>query len=364
MSNLLNYLELMVKKGASDLFFSVGAPATIKIEGHSSAIGEARLTAEQLKNLAYSMLSDSRRLSFEQTMELNFAVSIDGIGRFRFNLYRQRGDIAMVIRHIKAEIPSLEALNLPEQLKDLVMVQRGLVLVVGAAGSGKSTTLASMIDHRNTHSTGHILCIEDPMEFIHSHKKSVVDQREVGLDTLNFSAALHNAMREAPDVILIGEIRDQETMRHAVVYAETGHLCLATLHANNANQALDRIINFFPADAHRQLFTDLSLNLQAVVGMRLLPGLEGRRVPAVEILLKSPYVSDLIEKGDIEGLKDVMGNNNDIGMQTFDQSLYSLYQAGKISREVALENADSANNLMLKMRLQGDILEQDLELSS
>ncbi len=362
MANLFSYLDLMVKKNASDLFFSAEAPATIKIEGTSQAIGDTRLSPQQVKEMAYSMLSDEQKKTFEQEMELNFAVTVQKIGRFRFNLYRQRGEIAMVIRYIKNVIPTLDALNLPEKLKDLVLEKRGLVLVVGAAGSGKSTTLASMIDYRNTTTTGHILCIEDPMEFIHSHKKSVVDQREVGLDTLNFSTALRNAMREAPDVILIGEIRDQETMKHAVTYAETGHLCLATLHANNANQALDRIINFFPNDAHHQLFVDLSLNLRAVVGMRLIPGLDGKRVPAVELLLKSPYISDLIEKGDIDGLKDVMDHSTDVGMQTFDQALYKLYEDGKISKDVALNNADSANNLMLKMRLEGEINERDLEL--
>ncbi|MBD2859082.1 PilT/PilU family type 4a pilus ATPase [Spongiibacter sp. KMU-158] len=362
MADLFRYLELMARKGASDLFISVGAPPMLKIEGGSHAIGEERLNSQQVRSLAYSMLSDAHKQTFEQTLELNFATGVDGVGRFRFNLYRQRGEIAMVIRYIKSHIPSLESLNLPPQLKEMVMLQRGLVLVVGAAGSGKSTALASMIDHRNSTETGHILCIEDPIEFMHSHKKSVVDQREVGLDTLDFGTALHNALREAPDVILIGEIRDKETMRHAIVYAETGHLCLATLHANNANQALDRIINFFPAEFHHQLLVDLSLNLQAIVGMRLLPGMDGRRVPAVEILRKSPYVSDLIEKGDIDGLKEVMANNNDIGMQTFDQSLYDLFMHDKISRDVALQHADSANNLLLRMRLKGDFMGEGLEL--
>lgn len=352
--NLYQYLELMVTKNASDLFFSTGAPVNIKLEGRSRPVGQVPLTPGEVKELAYSMLSDEQKKTFEKTMELNFALSVKDIGRFRVNLYRQRGEVAMVVRYIKSVIPSIEQLNLPLILENLICESRGLILVVGAAGSGKSTALASMVDHRNSTIAGHILCIEDPIEFIHSHKKSIVDQREVGLDTLSFSSALHNAMRESPDVILIGEIRDRETMQHAVSYAETGHLCIATLHANNANQALDRIINFFPDTAHHQLFVDLSLNLKAVVALRLVPGVGGKRLPAVEILLKSPYISDLIEQGDIDSLKDVMEKSSDMGMRTFDQALYELYERGAITREVALEHADSANNLMLKMRLTGE----------
>ena len=284
-------------------------------------------------------------------MEGNLAISISGLGRFRVNVFRQRGDVAMVIRYIKGQIPSLEELNLPITLKQLIMEPRGLVLVVGSTGSGKSTTLASMVNYRNENATGHILTIEDPVEFLHTHKKSVVDQREVGLDTLSYEVALKNAMREAPDVILIGEIRDRHTMQHAIAYAETGHLCLSTLHANNANQALDRIVNFFPDSAHHQLYMDLSLNLKAVISQRLIKSKDGKRVPAVEIMLLSTFVAELIQKGDIHAVKEAMEHGNERGMQTFDQALYKLYREGRITQEEALANADSRNNLSLRMRL-------------
>lgn len=361
--NLVAFLELMVAKDASDLFMSTGAPPNIKVEGHAYPVGKAVLAPRQVKELAYSILTDEQKKTFERTMELNFAVSFENIGRFRFNLYRQRGEVSMVVRYIKSRIPSLESLNLPDTLKSLIGLSRGLILVVGAAGSGKSTTLASMIDYRNTNETGHILCIEDPIEFLHTHKRSIVDQREVGLDTADFSTALHNAMREAPDVILIGEIRDRETMQHAMAYAETGHLCLATLHANNANQALNRIINFFPDSAHKQLLADLSINLKAVVAMRLVPGVNAKRVPAVEIMLRSPYIAELIEEGEVDTLKDAMEQSTDMGMMTFDHALFSLYQAGKITKETALEFADSENNMMVKMRLSGEITERHFEMS-
>ena len=298
-----------------------------------------------------SIINDDQKRTFEETLELNLAISVRDVGRFRVNVYRQRGEVAMVIRYIKSRIPSFEELHLPAVLKKLVMEPRGLILLVGATGSGKSTTLAAMIDYRNSNMTGHILTIEEPIEFIHQHKKSVVDQREIGIDTLSYTNALKNAMREAPDVILIGEIRDRETMQHAIAYAETGHLCISTLHANNANQTVDRIINFFPDSAHHQLLLDLSLNLRAVVSQRLVPGNNGKRVPAVEIMLKSPYISDLIEKGNIDTLKDAMEKSNDIGMQTFDQSLYELYRSGMVSVGDALANADSRNNLLLRFRL-------------
>lgn len=348
------FLELMAEKDASDLFFSVGAPVNIKIQGHTQAITSAKLTAENVQALAYSILSSEQKREFEQSMELNLSYSIPEVGRYRVNVYRQRGDVAMVIRYIKSKIPSIEDLNMPSLLKEIVMEPRGLVLVVGSTGSGKSTTLASMLDYRNTEKSGHIVTIEDPVEFIHQHKKSIVDQREVGLDTLSYSNALRNAMREAPDVILIGEIRDRETMQHAIAYAETGHLCLSTLHANNANQAIDRIINFFPDSAHSQLLLDLSMNLKAVISQRLLPGRDGERIPAVEILLRSPYLAELIAKREIELLKDAMEKNQDIGMQTFDQSLFQLFEEGKIEESVALDNADSRNNLALKIRLLHD----------
>jgi twitching motility protein PilU len=345
------YLRLMVQKDGSDLFFSTGATPNLKANGKTLAIGDQRLAAGETGQLAYSIMSAEQIQEFESTMECNLAISVDDLGRFRVNVFRQRGDTAMVIRYIKGTIPALESLNLPVTLKDLIMQPRGLILVVGSTGSGKSTTLASMIDHRNTNRTGHILTIEDPIEYLHTHKKSVVDQREVGLDTLNYENALKNALREAPDVILIGEIRDAATMQHAIAYAETGHLCLSTLHANNANQALDRVINFFPDTAHRQLLNDLSLNLRAVVSQRLIKAIDGSRVPAVEILLQTSFTAELIQKGKIHDLKEAMEQGKDRGMKTFDQALYELYTAGQISQEEALANADSRNNLALRIRL-------------
>ncbi|MEX1666489.1 PilT/PilU family type 4a pilus ATPase [Zhongshania arctica] len=355
MGNLISYLELMVSKNASDFFFSTGALPTIKIEGLCHPVGQVAFAPNQVKELAYSILNDDQKRTFEKTMELNLALGFDAIGRFRFNFYRQRGEVSMVVRYIHSTIPSLESLNLPPVLKELVGLNRGLILVVGSAGSGKSTTLASMIDYRNQHTPGHILCIEDPIEFLHTHKRSVVDQREVGLDTMSFISALSNAMREAPDVIMIGEIRDQQTMQHAIAYAETGHLCLATLHANNADQALNRVVNFFPDTAHKQLFMDLSLNLKAVVAMRLVAGVSELRIPAVEVLLQSPYISELIETGEIDLIKDTMEKSQNMGMATFDHALFSLYKQGLITREVALKNADSENNMMVKMRLAGEV---------
>ena len=349
--DIISYLKVMAHKGASDLFFSSGAPANIKVEGITTPLGSDPLGADQIKELAYSILSDAQKNTFEKTLELNFSVAVKDVGRYRVNLYRQRGDVAMVIRYIRSHIPSMEELQLPLILQQLIMEQRGLILLVGATGSGKSTTLASMIDYRNANVSGHILTIEEPIEFMHTHKLSVVDQREVGIDTRSYANALKNAMREAPDVILIGEIRDRDTMRHAMTYAETGHLCLSTLHANNANQTLDRIINFFPDSAHHQLLLDLSLNLRAVVSQRLVNGTNGKRVPAVEIMLNTPYISELIEKGDIDSLKEAMEKGVTEGMQTFDQSLFTLYEAGKISLDEALKNADSRNNLDLRIRL-------------
>jgi twitching motility protein PilU len=301
--------------------------------------------------LAYSLLDNDQISEFESELELNLAVSRESLGQFRINLFRQKGSVAMVIRHIESEIPTIEALNLPPILKELIMVPRGLILVVGATGSGKSTTLASMIDYRNERESGHILTIEEPIEFVHKHKKSIVDQRELGLDTHSYSNALKNAMREAPDVILIGEIRDQETMKHAIAYAETGHLCLSTLHSNNANQTLDRIVNFYSETAHRQLFVDLSDHLQAIVSQRLVPSTNGRRVPAVEILVRTPYVADLILKNDIDGIKEAMKRGSQAGMQTFDQALLELYREGRITKSDALAHADSRNDLGLAIRM-------------
>ncbi|MCB1761516.1 MAG: PilT/PilU family type 4a pilus ATPase [Gammaproteobacteria bacterium] len=348
---IVPYLKLMVQKNGSDLFFSTGAPPNLKAEGRTMPIGDTPMKPGMVRTLAYSIMSDDQVSEFESTMEGNLAISISGLGRFRVNVFRQRGDVAMVIRYIKGQIPSIEELNLPPTLKQLIMEPRGLVLVVGSTGSGKSTTLASMVNYRNENATGHILTIEDPVEFLHTHKKSVVDQREVGLDTISYEVALKNAMREAPDVILIGEIRDRYTMQHAIAYAETGHLCLSTLHANNANQALDRIVNFFPDSAHHQLYMDLSLNLKAVISQRLIKSKDGKRVPAVEIMLLSTFVAELIQKGDIHAVKEAMEHGNERGMQTFDQALYKLYKEGRITQEEALANADSRNNLSLRMRL-------------
>ena len=346
------FLKLMAEKEASDLFFSVGAPPNIKIKGATLPLSEKLLQPGEVKKLAYTIISDAQQAEFEGTMELNFAINLEGVGRYRVNLYRQRGEVSMVIRYIKSKIPKLEELNLPPVLKKLVMAPRGLILVVGATGSGKSTTLASMIDYRNEQKSGHILTIEDPVEFVYEHKKAVVDQREVGLDTLSYTNALKNAMREAPDVILIGEIRDKETMQHAISYAETGHLCLSTLHANNANQAIDRIINFFPDSAQHQLLIDLSLNLKAVISQRLLPTTDNKLVPAMEILIQSAYISSLIEKREIEEIKEAIEKSREEGMQTFDQSLYDLYKQGKITKELALQHADSSNNLSIKINLE------------
>ncbi len=348
---LETFLQVMIKHGGSDLFFSAGAPPGINIEGKTRFLGERKLSAADTRQLAYSVMSDKQSAEFEHEMEMNLALALEGVGRFRINVFRQRGSVAMVIRHIKNEVPSIEALNLPTKLQELVMAPRGLVLVVGSTGSGKSTTLASMIDYRNTHRSGHILTIEDPIEFLHPHKRSIVDQREVGLDTKSYEVALKNAMREAPDVILIGEIRDRQTMQHALAYAETGHLCLSTLHANNANQTLDRIINFFPETAHRQLFVDMSLHLQAIISQRLIPSTDGKRVPAVELLLRTSYIADLIQKGEIHGIKDAMKEGAQHGMITFDQSLFKLFQEGRIDEQQALENADSRNDLGLNIRL-------------
>ena len=350
---LTAFLNLMAKNSASDLFLSVGAPPSVKIEGITRHIGDKPLGAEEIRTMAYSIMNERQQKDFESIWEMNLAIALGDMGRFRINIYRQRGEIAMAVRFITNKIPSIESLRLPQILKDIIMLPRGLVLVVGSTGSGKSTTLASMIDYRNSNRTGHILTVEEPIEYEHTHKMSVVDQREIGLDTQSYANALKNAMREAPDVIMIGEIRDRETMQAAIAYAETGHLCLSTLHANNANQTLDRIINFFPDAARHQLLIDLSLNLKAVVGQRLLTGLKSKRVPAVELLLSSAYISDLIEKGEIATIRDAMKQGNEQGMQTFDQALYRLYAAGEISYQEALDNADSRTDLALKVRLEG-----------
>jgi len=347
-------LKFMVEKNGSDLFFSTGAPINIEIEGKTIPVNSQIMKPGMNKEIAYAMMSPKQIAEFEETLEMNFALGLAGIGRFRVNVYRQRGEVSMVIRHIKGNVPTFETLGLPNVLKDIIMRQRGLVLVVGSTGSGKSTTLASMIDYRNENTSGHILTLEDPIEFVHHHKKSVVDQREIGLDTHSFEDGLKNAMRQAPDVILIGEVRDMEGMKHALAYAETGHLCLATLHANNANQAIERVISFFPQDIRTGLLLGLSLNLVAIISQRLVPGTQTKRVAAMEVLINSPYISDLIQKQKLDEIKEVMSNNNDIGMCTFDQSLFRLVTAGRINDENALQHADSRNDLSLKLRLAAE----------
>lgn len=344
-------LKFMVEKSGSDLFFSTGASIHIEIEGKTLPVNNQVMTPGMVKEIAYSLMSPEQIREFEATLEMNFAMSLSDIGRFRVNVFRQRGEVSMVIRHIKTTIPSFETLGLPRILQDIIMRQRGLVLVVGSTGSGKSTTLASMIDYRNETTSGHILTLEDPIEFVHNHKKSVVDQREVGIDTKSFDDGLKNAMRQAPDVILIGEVRDMHGMEHALAYAETGHLCLATLHANNANQAIERIISFFPQDARPGLLLGLSLNLVAIISQRLVPGTQTKRVAAMEVLINIPYISDLIQKQKLSEIKEIMANNTDIGMCTFDQSLFKLFSTGRINEENALQNADSRNDLSLKIRL-------------
>ena len=346
-----DYLKIMVMKEASDLYLSTGAPPCAKFHGQLKPLEKATLTAERVKEIAYGVMDEDQIKQFEAKPEMNLAISESGVGRFRVNIFKQRNTLGMVIRNIVTDIPQMENLGLPEILKDVVMSKRGLVLFVGATGSGKSTSLASLIDYRNSNAAGHIITIEDPVEFVHSHKKSIVNQREVGLDTDTYEDALKNTLRQAPDVILIGEIRDQETMEHAIAFAETGHLAISTLHANNANQALDRIINFFPEERRNQLLLDLSLNLRAFVSQRLIPTVDGKRAAAVEILLGTPLVQDMIRRGDVHEIKEVMQKSENIGMQTFDSALLKLYQEGRISLEEALRNADSANNLRLKINL-------------
>jgi twitching motility protein PilU len=343
--DLTPVFKFMAEKLASDLFFSAGAPVYIKIEGELKPINSQVLDVEMVKKAVYGIMSEEQIRIFEARNELNFGLSVPGAGRFRINVFRQRGSVAMVARYITNNVPTLDGTNLPPVLKDLVLEKRGLILVVGATGSGKSTTLAAMINHRNANRTGHILTIEDPIEFVHRHNKSLVNQREVGIDTESYATALINSLREAPDVLLIGEIRDTATMKQALIITQTGHLCLGTLHANNAYHSINRIVSFFPEDERESLLLDLSMTLKGIVSQRLVKGVDGRRVAAVEVLLNTFYVSELIQKGEVDKLKDAIEQSLNAGSQTFERSLLDLYIAGKISREEALLNADSRTDM-------------------
>ena len=353
------FFKTMVETEASDLYLTVAKPPMYRVDGKIRAVGEHPFSPQDLVNLAEAMMNEKQRKEFAEALEMNMAMSLPGVARFRVNIFQQRGSVGMVIRRIKAEVMSLDEMGLPPLLKDIAMTKRGLVLVVGATGSGKSTSLAAMIDHRNSNEAGHIITIEDPIEFVHRHKQSIITQREVGFDTHSFQSALKNTLRQAPDVILIGEIRDTETMEAAIAFAETGHLCLGTLHSNNANQAIERIMNFFPSERHAQIYLQLSLNLRAIVSQRLIPSVDGRRAAALELLLDIPRVKDLIKKGETDTLKEAMEQGIQEGCQTFDQALFGLYKEGKITLDQALINADSANNLRLKIKLAGLLVDEE-----
>ena len=345
-------LRLMVEKGASDLFITAGVPPSMKVHGKILPVTKTPLSPEQTRETVLGVMTEAQRREFAENRECNFAISARGIGRFRVSAFYQHNLVGMVLRRIEINIPTMEELRLPDILKQLAMTKRGLVIFVGATGTGKSTSLASMIGYRNKHSSGHIISIEDPIEFIHQHQNCIVTQREVGIDTDSFEVALKNTLRQAPDVILIGEVRTKETMDHAVAFAETGHLCLATLHANNANQALDRIIHFFPNEMHQQVWMDLSPNLKAIVAQQLIPTPDGKgRRAAIEVMLNTPLAADMIRKGEVHELKPLMARSNEVGMQTFDQALYKLYSSGEITYEDALAHADSANDLRLMIKL-------------
>ena len=355
----------MVQKGASDLFITAGVPPSMKVNGKVVPVTKNSLSPEKTRETVFGVMSDSQRKEFVERRECNFAISARGIGRFRVSAYYQRNLVAMVLRRIEVNIPTVDDLNLPPIITELAMTKRGIIIFVGATGTGKSTSLASMIGYRNKNSHGHIITIEDPIEFIHQHQGCIVSQREVGLDTESFDEALKNTLRQAPDVIMIGEIRTRETMEHAVAFAETGHLVLATLHANNANQALDRVVHFFPADRHDQLWMDLSLNLRGMVAQQLVPTVDGKgRRAAIEVMLNTPLVGDLIRKGDIHLLKEQMSKSRELGMQTFDQALFDLYTAGEIDYQNAILHADSPNDLRLMIKLGSDSNAEDLEEDS
>ncbi len=348
-------LRLVVEKGASDMFITSGKPPMLKINGKLYAAGKNNLSPDQSRDMVRGVMNKDQREVFDKEHECNFAINTAGLGRFRVSAFYQRNLAGMVLRRIETNIPTIDDLNLPPIIADLAMTKRGLIIFVGATGTGKSTSLAAMIGHRNENSSGHIISVEDPIEFIHQHKGCIITQREVGVDTESFEVALKNTLRQAPDVIMIGEVRSRETMDHAVAFAETGHLCLCTLHANNANQALDRILHFFPSDRHTQVWMDLSLNLRAMVAQQLLPTVDGQgRQAAIEVLINTPLVSDHIRKGDVHLLKELMSKSNEQGMQTFDQALYKLYSEGEITYEAALAHADSPNDLRLMIKLGAD----------
>ena len=362
---MFDLLRLMLSKKASDLFITTGFPPAFKIDGKMTPVSQQSLSAQHTEALAKAIMNDKQAGEFEATKECNFAINPAGIGRFRVNTFIQQQRVGIVLRTITTKIPEFDDLGLPQVLKEIVLSKRGLVLFVGGTGSGKSTSMAALIGHRNKNSYGHIITIEDPVEYVHEHIHCVITQREVGVDTESWEAALKNTLRQAPDVILIGEIRDRETMEHAIAFAETGHLCMGTLHANSANQALDRIINFFPEERRTQLLMDLSLNLRAVVAQRLIPAKDGKgRVAAIEVLLNSPFIADLIFKGNVHEIKEIMKKSREMGMQTFDTALFELYEAGKISYEDALRNADSMNGLRLQIKLGGaEAKDQDFSSS-
>lgn len=350
-----DFLKKMVQLDGSDMYLSIGAPISVKVHGKLVNLSSQALSAGATKKIAYDLMHEDQIKEFESKPEMNLAISEPGIGRFRVNIFKQRTQIAMVIRAINTDIPQASDLGIPEVLLNLIMEKRGLILFVGGTGSGKSTSLAALIDHRNRNTAGHIITIEDPIEFVHQHRGCIVNQREVGVDTDCYEDALENTLRQAPDVILIGEIRTQETMEHALAFAETGHLCVSTLHANNANQALDRIINFFPEERHKQLLQDISLNMRGIISQRLIPTIDNKRAAAIEVLLGTPRIQDLIAQGDVGSIKEIMDKSEAQGMQTFDAALLKLYKAGRISLEEALKNADSANNLRLKATLGEDL---------
>lgn len=347
-------LKLMVEKKGSDLFITVDFPPAIKVDGKVMPVSKTKLSPENTKALTYAIMNDKQLKEYEATKECNFAINPVGVGRFRVNAYVQRSYCGVVCRTIETNVPTIDSLGLPQVMKDICMTKRGLVIMVGATGSGKSTSLAAMVDYRNENSYGHIVTVEDPIEYVHQHKNCIVMQREIGVDTDDWDIALKNSLRQAPDVILLGEIRDRETMEFGIAFAETGHLAMATLHANSSNQALDRIINFFPEERRDQLLMDMSLNLKAVISQRLLKAREGKgRVAAIEVMLNSPLIADLILKGEVPEIKAIMGKSNELGMKTFDQALFDLYEADKITYEDALRNADSMNELRLKIKLEG-----------